>query len=36
MVHRHNIHEAWYRFRDEALKRIAIDWLEAHEIPYKE
>ncbi|HEY1861276.1 MAG TPA: UPF0158 family protein [Gemmataceae bacterium] len=36
MVRRHNIHENWYRFRDEALKRIAIDWLEAHEIPYRE
>jgi hypothetical protein len=36
MVHRHNIHEDWYRFRDEALKRIAVAWLEAHDISYKE
>ena len=36
MVHRHNIHENWYRFREEALKKIAIDWLEAHEIAYGE
>ncbi len=36
MVHRHNMHEDWYRFRDNALKRITIDWLEAHEIPYRE
>jgi hypothetical protein len=36
MVHRHNIHDNWYRFREEAFKKIAIDWLEAHEIPYRE
>ena len=26
--------EQWYRFRDQALERIAIDWLKANEIPY--
>jgi hypothetical protein len=36
MIHRHNIHKEWYRFRDEALREIAVRWLEAHEIPYRE
>jgi hypothetical protein len=36
MVHRHNLQEAWYRFRDEALREIAVEWLEAHTIPYRD
>jgi len=28
------IEEDWYSFRQEALEKIAIDWLEANQIPY--
>src|SRR5262245_53929055 len=28
------IEESWYRYRDDALKKIAADFLEAQEIPY--
>jgi hypothetical protein len=34
-VNRHGIAEDWYRYRQSALEKIAIDWLEAHEIPYE-
>lgn len=33
-VHRHEIQDDWYAFRDAELQRIAIDWLEDNEIPY--
>jgi hypothetical protein len=33
-IHRHNIDEDWYRYRQKALEKIAIDWLEANSIPY--
>ena len=36
MLHRHNIHEAWYRFRDLALREFAIEWLEDHGFAYKD
>jgi hypothetical protein len=36
MIHRHNLNDQWYKFRDEALREIAIEWLEANEIPYEE
>ena len=36
MLHRHNVHEQWYRFRDAALTEIAREWLEANEIQYKD
>jgi Uncharacterised protein family (UPF0158) len=26
----------WYRYRDEALREIAVAWCEAHDIPYTE
>ena len=29
-----DIEEDWYRFREEELEKIAIDWLEANQIPY--
>jgi Uncharacterised protein family (UPF0158) len=35
-VHRHRIHEDWYRFRTTALARIAIEWLDDHGIAYVE
>ena len=34
-IHRFGIEDDWYRFRDETMKRIAIDWLEAHGIPFE-
>jgi hypothetical protein len=33
-IHRHNIADEWYQYRDRALEAIAIDWLEAHGVPY--
>jgi hypothetical protein len=35
-VHAHGIEKDWYQFRDEALRRIAVDWLEANEIAFAE
>ena len=35
-IRRFGIEKGWYRFRDEAMKRIAIDWLEEHGIPYEQ
>ncbi len=34
-VHRLGIVDAWYRFRETALEEIAIQFLEAHRIPYQ-
>ena len=34
-IHRFGIQDDWYRFRDEALERIAADWLDDHQIRYK-
>jgi hypothetical protein len=33
-IHHYNIDEDWYRYRQKALEKIAIDWLEANSIPY--
>jgi len=33
-IHMHGIEEEWYRFRQEALEKIAIDWLEVNQISY--
>jgi len=35
-VHAYGIAEAWYRYRDEALREIAVAWCEEHSIPYTE
>ncbi len=32
--HRWGIADDWYRFRQAALEEIAVDWLEANNIPY--
>ena len=32
----HGMAEAWYRYRDTALREIAVAWCEAHGIPYTE
>ena len=34
-IHRYNISGHWYKFRDEALKQIAVEWREDNEISYK-
>ena len=33
-IYRHEIQDDWYAFRGSELERIAIDWLEANEVPY--
>jgi len=33
-IHMNGIEEEWYRFRQEELEKIAIDWLEANQISY--
>ena len=34
-IHHFGIEDDWYRVRDETIKHIAIDWLEAHGIPFE-
>src|SRR5262249_26514231 len=34
-VERLGLLEAWYRYRDQAIKQIACDWLEEHKLEYK-
>ncbi len=33
-IHYHGIQEDWYRFRQQALEAIAIEWLESNNIAY--
>lgn len=33
-IHYHGIQEDWYRFRQQALEEIAIEWLEEHGIAF--
>jgi Uncharacterised protein family (UPF0158) len=35
-IHAYGIAEEWYRYRDKALREIAIAWCEEHGIPYTE
>jgi hypothetical protein len=35
-VHAYEIAEAWYRYRDAALREIAMAWCEAHGLAYME
>jgi hypothetical protein len=35
-IQAYGIAEEWYRYRDEALREIAVAWCEAHGIPYTE
>ena len=32
---RHGIEQDWFKFRDEALREIAIEWCEEHQISWK-
>jgi hypothetical protein len=34
MVQAYGMAEAWYRYRDAALREIAVAWCDAHGIPY--
>lgn len=34
-IHRYHIAEDWYKYRDEAIKRIAIEWCADNGIKYK-
>jgi hypothetical protein len=34
-IYRYDIADDWYRYRQAALERIAIDWLEENAIPYE-
>jgi hypothetical protein len=34
-VRRHGIEQDWFKFRDEALREIAIEWCEEHQIQWK-
>jgi hypothetical protein len=36
MIHRHNLQDRWYQFRDQALREIAVQWLRANGIPYRD
>ena len=35
-VHAYGMAEVWYRYRDAALREIALAWCEEHRIPYTE
>ncbi len=35
-IQRHDIHEEWYRFKDEAYREIAREWCEVHGIAWRE
>lgn len=34
-INRFGIEEHWYKYRDEAIKRIAIEWCEGNGIRYR-
>jgi hypothetical protein len=36
MIREYGIADDWYRYRDEVLREIALDWCEAHGIQYTE
>jgi len=36
LVHDKGIQDDWYRYRNDAMKEIAADFLEEHEIPYSD
>lgn len=35
-IARLGLREPWFQYRDQAIRRIARDWLEAHGVPYVE
>ena len=34
-LHRAGVEQDWYKYRQQALKQIARDWLDEHKLPYK-
>jgi len=36
LINEYGIADLWYRFRADALREIAIDWCDAHQIEYEE
>ena len=36
LIYRYGLEDDWFKFRDEAFKKIAIDWLEENGLPYKD
>ena len=34
-IRRLGVEKDWYKFRDEAIKQIAVEWLEEHHLQYK-
>lgn len=36
LIFRHNIRDDWFDYKNEALKKIAINFLDEREIPYKD
>ena len=36
LIYRYGIENNWFEFRDEAFKKIAIDWLDEYDLPYKD
>jgi hypothetical protein len=35
-VHRLNLLDAWYAYRDKTMKEFVIAWAEEHQVPYAE
>ena len=35
-IHEYGIADDWYKYRDDTVREIAIDWCEAHGISYTE
>ena len=33
-IHMYGMEEQWYRFRQQEFEKIAMDWLEANEVPF--
>ena len=33
-IYEYGIEQDWYKYRRQAVREIAIDWLESHQIPY--
>ena len=33
-IHHYGIADEWYKYKDEALKELAIEWCEENEIEY--
>jgi Uncharacterised protein family (UPF0158) len=34
-IRRHGVEDEWYRYREDALEKKAIEWLEGHGIAYE-